>query len=138
MVQRINLVATARELVGTPYENGQTVRHADRLPVSIDCSGAMSWVSFKLFNSDARLTACKTNTTTARLMFMYLAEVTEPQPGDLAFYASSASTDVAHVMMVTDKSGVIGACDEAGQVNEYPRVEYTSRWIFRGYRAFPL
>jgi cell wall-associated NlpC family hydrolase len=93
----------------------------------------MPWASFKLFNSDAQLTAGKTNTTTARLMFMHLAEVTEPQPGDLAFYARSASTDVAHVMMVTDKGGVIGACDEAGQVNEYPRVAYTTRWTVCGY-----
>jgi hypothetical protein len=39
MVQRIYLVATARELLGTPYEDGRTVRHADGLPISIDCSG---------------------------------------------------------------------------------------------------
>jgi len=119
MVQRIDLVAAARELLGTPYEDGQTVHWAGGPPSTIDCSGAM-------------------NTTTARLMFMYLAEVTEPQPGDLAFYASSARTDVEHVMMVTDKGGVIGAGHEAGQVTEYPRVEYTPHWIFRGYRAFPL
>jgi hypothetical protein len=118
--------------------NGVTVRHAEVLPPSIDCSGAMSWVSFKLFNDDGRLTAGKTNTVTASLMFKHLIPVDVPLPGDFAFYTRPRDAKVGHVMMVTDAGGVIGACEIARKVAEFPGGEFDTRWVFCGCRMFPL
>lgn len=137
-MDRSQLVAAARELLGTKYENGVTVRTAIDLPESIDCSGAMAWVCMKFFDGDGRLTASRSNTTTAWAMFEYLQRPAgEPLPGDFVFYARTLDQPVGHVMMVTE-NGVIGACDVADRVAEYSTVQYSSRWMFRGYRAFPL
>jgi len=43
-----------------------------------------------------------------------------------------------HVMMVKeDGKGVIGACDEAGQVCEYGTAGYAKKWKLRGFRRLP-
>lgn len=137
--QRAKILELARRLLGVPYENGAAAPASGSSPAAIDCSGLICWVSIKLYGSDARLSPGDYYPT-ARTMFAKLAPTKTPEPGDLALYSRPDRTldEVWHVMFVVEGGGVLGACDEAGKVHTYPKVEYAKTWRFKGYRSFPL
>lgn len=137
--QRSRILATARQLTGTPYLNGAGVPAGTARPRVIDCSAFVRWVTEKIFGSDARLSPGE-NWPSAYTMFQKLKATTAPKAGDLALYSREDRTglEVWHVMFVTEKGGALGASDEAGKVYEYSKVDYSKRWTFREYREFPL
>jgi hypothetical protein len=140
MDPRPQLLAAARALKKTPFENGAAFPSGENAPSALDCSGLVRWICLKVFPDDGRLTNGRFPTIQARTMFTSLREVRNPKPADLAFYSLLGTQgDPSHVMVVTEHRGLIGACPVAGIVKEYKTLDYLpSHWIFRGYRGFPL
>lgn len=138
--RRIALLDAARKLLGTDYNDGAPTTSGR--PSFIDCSGVVAWACREVFNADGRLVDGRANMIQARIMFDNLRETTAPLPADLAFYVNAEGA--MHVMMVTERRGLIGACPHREVVAEYDPSEYTPEtyapalWTFQGFKSFPL
>lgn len=133
---RRRVLAAATAYLGAHYQNG-----AGMGPRAFDCSGLIERAVTDAFPDTPLGALCPgEHFTTARGMWNLLAEVDQPQPGDLAIYTSphTSGDDEYHVMFV-DGDGVVGACPTLNAVGSARTHDYAlGRWRLKGYRRLPL
>ena len=135
--RRARMLELARSRVGkTMFGPGSEVPYGDLSPRILDCSGFVRWLCFLVCQTDAVLSPGNP-LPSAATMFDALQPTAAPIGGDLAFYGRPGPP-AAHVMMLTEDGGVIGACNEAGSVHEYLTPQYSARWTLLGFRRFPF
>jgi len=138
---RERLVSTMRAYAGVLYREPCPRPTAGCRPVYLDCSTAVALVCRDVLGHYDWLNVGNAGFAWAPSAYQYsvdLMDADQPEPGDLALYARPGpSFERWHVMMLTDVGGVIGACDVAGKVHEYDRLDYCERWSRRVIKTFP-